>query len=391
MASARVLFVDDEPLIREYYSLLGGILGSDYEIFAVASAREGLTFLQQTPVDIVVSDLVMPEMNGKEFMGEVARRHPESMRIVLSGYDDQLTVAQSLMFGHRYMSKPFDLKNLAAVLNRICRLKYQIGGDKVKKIVSALGALPTPPKIFQRLVKALNSEFTSLQEVADIVQEDPGLTLKLLQIANSAYFGGGRRTVTTAEAVQLVGVEILRGLALCVHAFKFYSDRKITSLSASALWEHSIETAHHAQRLAVLEELPRNRCDEAFVVGLLHDIGKLVMAANADPDYAEVMNRTQNGALPAEDAELNIFGATHAQIGAYLLGLWGLPDEVVDAVDLHHDLGGSGQTGFTPLIAVHVAQCLSRAANRLNRLNLEYLRQAGLEERVPVWQEALRN
>lgn len=391
MVSARVLFVDDEPLIREYYSLLGGILGNDYEIFTVGSAREGLNFLQQTPVDIVVSDLVMPEMNGKEFMGEVARSHPESMRIVLSGYDDQLTVAQCLMFGHRYMSKPFDLKNLAAVLNRICRLKHQIGGDKVKKIVSALGALPTPPKIFQRLVKALNSEFTSLQDVADIVQEDPGLTLKLLQIANSAYFGGGRRTVTTAEAVQLVGVEILRGLALCVHAFRFYSDRKITSLSTSALWEHSIETAQGAQRLADLEELPRKSCDEAFVTGLLHDIGKLVMAANADRDYAEVMNRAENGAQPTGNIELEVFGATHAQIGAYLLGLWGLPDAVVDGVDAHHELPETGQTGFTPLVAVHVAQCLSPDGKRLGQLNLEYIREAGLENRIPVWQEALRS
>ena len=116
---SRILFVDDEPLMREFYAMVGSILGADYEIFTAASGREGLDFLARTPVDIVVSDHVMPQMNGHELMTEVAREHPESMRIVISAHEDQLTVAQCLMFGHRYFNKPFDLKNLAAVLKRI--------------------------------------------------------------------------------------------------------------------------------------------------------------------------------------------------------------------------------------------------------------------------------
>jgi putative nucleotidyltransferase with HDIG domain len=388
---SRILFVDDEPLMREFYMMVGSLLGPEYEVFTAAGGKEGLEFLAKTPVDIVVSDLVMPEMNGHEFMTEVAREHPESMRIVISAHEDQLTVAQCLMFGHRYFNKPFDIKNLASVLKRICHLKHQVGSEKLKRVVSGLGALPTPPRIYLRLTEALRSDFTSMDEVGRIVQEDPGLTLKLLQISNSAYFGLSRRIVTPMEAVQTVGLEILRGLVLCLHAFKFYQTKPFKSVSTSELWEHSFRTAHAARCLAKFEQLNGPQCEETFVSGLLHDIGKLVMAANADTDYQTVVKRSRHEGIPANDIELEIFGATHAQVGAYLLGLWGLPEPVVNTVEMHHSLNTVADKGFTPVTAIHVAQCLEPSPSRISRLDTAYLKRIGVENRILDWQSVLAN
>jgi HD-like signal output (HDOD) protein len=386
---SRILFVDDEPLMREFYAMVGSILGPDYEVFTAGSAADGLKFLTQTPVDIVVSDLVMPGTNGHEFMTAVAQEFPESMRIVISAHEDQLTVAQCLMFGHRYFAKPFDLKNLSSILKRICHLKHQVGSEKLKKIISGLGALPTPPRIYSRLNEALNSAYASLHEIGEIIQEDPGLTLKLLQISNSAYFAVHQRVVTPMEAVQVVGLEILRGIVLCVHAFKFYQNRPMRSLSATELWDHSLRTAMAARRLARHEQLPEQQCEETFVSGLLHDIGKLVLAANADAEYQIVMRRSRNEGIPSTDLEQEIFGATHAQVGAYLLGLWGLPEPVVSTVELHHSLEGVSTKGFSPVTAIHVAQCLEPSPNRISRIDTNYLKQIGVENRVLEWQSAL--
>lgn len=388
---SRILFVDDEPLMREFYAMVGSILGPEYQVFTAGSGAEGLKFLENTPVDIVVSDLVMPEMNGHEFMTTVAQAHPESMRIVISAHEDQLTVAQCLMFGHRYFAKPFDLKNLASVLKRICHLKHQVGSEKLKKVITGLGALPTPPRIHTRLNEALNSGYTSLDEIGGIIQEDPGLTVKLLQIANSVYFGVQQRVVSPMEAVQVVGLEVLRGLVLCLHAFKFYQNRVIRSVSATELWDHSLRTATSARRLAKYEQLPHQQCEETFVSGLLHDIGKLVLAANADDEYQLVIRRSQNEGTPASDLEQEVFGATHAQIGAYLLGLWGLPEPVVSTVEMHHSLEQVTSPGFTPVTAIHVAQCLEPSPHRISRINTKYLRTIGVENRVVEWQNVLAN
>ena len=386
---SRILFVDDEPLMREFYGMVGSLLGSDYEIFTVSSGKAGLEFLKRTPVDIVISDLVMPEMNGQEFMAAVSREHPDSMRIVISAHEDQLTVAQCLMFGHRYFSKPFDLKNLAAVLKRICHLKHLVGSEKLKRVVSGLGALPTPPKLYHRLSQAISSAYSSLDEIAAIVQEDPGLTVKLLQIANSAYFGTAQKVITPAEAVQIIGLEVLRALVLCVHAFKFYQDRNFKSISAVELWDHSLRTASAAQKLARYENLPPAACEEAFVSGLLHDIGKLVLAANADTDYRVVMERSRTEGTPVDQVEWEVFGATHAQIGAYLLGLWGLPEAIVSNVELHHSLDLNSNSGFTPAAAIHIAQFLERSPDRISQLDTRFLKQLGVENRISEWERVL--
>jgi putative nucleotidyltransferase with HDIG domain len=388
---SQILFVDDEPLMREFYRMVGTMLGPDYFVHTASSGKEGLEFLKRSSVDIVVSDLVMPEMNGQEFMAAVAQAHPESMRIVISAHEDQLTVAQCLMFGHRYFSKPFDLKNLSGLLRRICHLKHQVGSEKLRKVVSGLGALPTPPQIYVRLSKAVGSAFTSLEEIGEIVQEDPGLTVKLLQIANSAYFGNMRQIMTPMDALQVVGLEILRALVLCIHAFKFYQDKNFKSISAAELWNHSMNTATAARKLARYENLTTPACEEAFVSGLLHDIGKLVLAANADAEYQQVMERSRNEGTPVDQVEWEMFGATHAQIGAYLLGLWGLPEPIVNTVELHHSLDLHANTGFTPAAALHIAQFLERSPNRISQLDTRFLRQIGVENRVSEWERVLQS
>ena len=118
---SQVLFVDDEPLMRELYSMVGAALGDNFQITTLPTAKDALEFLQSSSVDVIVSDLAMPGMSGHELMTAVCREHPESMRILISAHDDQLTVAQSLMVAHRYFNKPFDVRNLAAVLKRIYR------------------------------------------------------------------------------------------------------------------------------------------------------------------------------------------------------------------------------------------------------------------------------
>lgn len=387
---SQVLFVDDEPLMRELYSMVGAALGDNFQITTLPTAKDALDFLQSSSVDVIVSDLAMPGMSGHELMTTVCREHPEAMRILISAHDDQLTVAQSLMVGHRYFNKPFDVRNLAAVLKRICHLKHQVGSGKLKRVISGLGALPTPPAIYQKLSRAVNSPYSTIEEIGAIVQEDPGLTLKLLQISNSAYFGTSRKIVTPGEAVQIVGLEILRALVLCIHAFKFFQDKKLKSLSVTELWDHSIRTASAARKLARYENLPAELCEETFVTGLLHDIGKLVLAANADSEYSEIMERSRREGTPVDQIEWESFGSTHAQIGAYLLGLWGLPETIVSNVELHHSLELNPQPGFTPAAAIHVAQFLERSPNRISQLDTRFLKQIGVENRISEWERVLQ-
>jgi putative nucleotidyltransferase with HDIG domain len=123
----------------------------------------------------------------------------------------------------------------------------------------------------------------------------------------------------------------------------------------------------------------------AFTAGLLHDIGKLILAANAEEDYRKVIEEADASRIPLWAAEKERFGTTHAQIGAYLFTLWGFPDAVVRAVENHHNLEGIEK--FSPAVAIHAAQCLQRGGEHEKQLNLALLGQLGLAERVDLWRD----
>lgn len=385
----RLLFVDDEPVIRELYANLGPVLGHGHEIYTASGGEEALRLMTSRPFDVVVADLAMPEMDGIEFLNEVVRTYPESARIVISGFADRLKVAECLTIGHRFFNKPFNFKTLAALLQRICQYSYLISSDRVRRIVCGTGALPTPPETYLQLTEALSSPYADLEVIGKIVEEDPGLTTKLLHIVNSAHFGTSRQIVTPAEAVQIVGIEVLRALMLGVQAFNYYDVKPFAIHTFKDLWGHSLRTAIGAKKIAVAEGLTSEQCEECFLAGLLHDIGKLILAANAETEYRLVLDLSEKAALPLDRAEKGIFASTHAQIGAYLLALWGLPDSIIRAVEMHHELDNERIEDFCPAVAVHVAQNLNPQEHRTNCLNRGAMRRLDLEGRLALWKEAL--
>ncbi|HEV8541434.1 MAG TPA: HDOD domain-containing protein, partial [Verrucomicrobiae bacterium] len=302
----RLLFVDDEPTIRDLYASIESALGHGHQVFTASRGDEALELMAQTQFDVVVSDLAMPEMDGIEFLNEVLRSYPESARIVISGFADRLKIAECLTVGHRFFSKPFNFRTLVGLLKRICQYSYLVNSEKLRRTVCGSGALPTPPETYLRLSEALNSPYSDLHDIGRIVEQDAGLTTKLLHIVSSAQFGVLRQVVTPSEAVQVIGIEILRALMLGIHAFNFYEGKPFAADTFKELWAHCLRTAAGARKIALLEGLPIEKAEEFFLAGLLHDIGKLVLSANAEKEYRLVLDLSKKAAVPLHQAEMGI-------------------------------------------------------------------------------------
>jgi HD-like signal output (HDOD) protein len=242
--------------------------------------------------------------------------------------------------------------------------------------------------MYLKLTRLLNSPYASIIEVAELLEQDPGLTSKLLQIVNSAYYGLGRKVINPTEAVQYLGVEVVRDLVLGVEAFSKWQENPAARAVPRTLWDHSLRTALSARRIASTWT-SREVGDQAFLGGLLHDLGKLVLFLNIPDEYKEVLDMAERYRIPAVEAEERRFGATHAQIGGYLLGLWGLPETIVNLVEHHHTLRSCARESTAPLIAIHAAQYLDEAHPREDGLQLDYLREMGMEQQIPRWKELL--
>ncbi len=360
----RVLFVDDNPLVLQGLQRMLRPLRGEWEMTFVESGAVALALMAQRPFDVVVSDMRMPAMNGAQLLNEVMRRYPQTIRLILSGHADQDLILKCVGSTHQYLAKPCDADALKATVQRAAALGVSLRNEAVKRLVTQMDRLPSLPTLYLELLERLQRPETTAEELARVIERDPGMAAQVLKLANSAYFGRSRPVADPFEAVIFLGLDTLKSLVLCLHAFSQYEGLELVGLSLDQLWGHSLEVAANARRLVWAREAPRKMADEAFAAGLLHDVGKLVLASNCRPQYQEVERQVAEGRGDALAAETAVFGCTHADVGGYLLGLWGLPVPVVEAIALHHEPGRTVIREFSPVTAVHVANVLAHRPPR---------------------------
>jgi putative nucleotidyltransferase with HDIG domain len=389
----RVLFVDDEPkLLRGLQRMLAGA-DCDWETAFAQNGREALTLLERQAFDVVVSDMRMPEMDGATLLDEVRQRYPDVARIVLSGHSERTLVFRSVGVAHRYLAKPCELDDLRSVVTRAIALRRVLADSGLRSLVSQLCKIPSMPQVYRELMARIQCPNKSLRDLGAIVAQDVGMTAKILQIVNSAFFGLPRHVPDPVQAVCLLGLDVLQALVVTIHIFAELPLDSVDDLGLGNLWNHSTETGAIAKLVASAQGCDREVCDHALMAGLLHDTGKLILAANQTQRYRQALRLAEERAMPPLAAERDVFGATHAEVGAYLLGLWGLPDPTVEAVAFHHRPAECGVPTLTPLTAVHVADALQHAHHEANdgassdRLDTEYLEQLGLADRWPAWRD----
>jgi putative nucleotidyltransferase with HDIG domain len=384
--SKSILFVDDEPSILGIYEMLQPFLGPEFSIATATNAQDALQLMTTQPVDVVVSDLTMPQIGGIDFLTRVAAQHPATARIVISGYADEITAAKCVMVGHRYFNKPFSPNTLTTVLHSLCDAQTKAANNRIREYVGRLESIPTLSRTFQELNRALRSNGLPIRDISAIIERDLALTAKVLQMVNSARFSPARRINSIFEAVQMLGFDLVRALVLGIHVFQF-GDKISSSNLYQTVWNHSLQTAFGAKQLAALEGLDSDACEDAFLLGLLHDIGKVVLAASCS-EYHDLWKKHFHDSRTLIARENDAFGANHSNVGAYLLRLWGLSETVADGVDSHHNLAALKDAGFSPLFAVHAAQQL--AADRHVPIDADLLDHLGLKSHVSDWAKAIR-
>lgn len=392
----RVLFVDDETMVLQGLQRMLRPMRNDWEMEFVESGPAALERMAAAPADVVVSDMRMPGMNGAQLLTEVMRRFPKTVRIILSGHADHDLVLKAVGSTHQYLHKPCEPELLKATVQRAVALGDSLDNEQVKALVSQMSRLPSLPVIYLQVVEELQSADASLARVGEIIAKDVGMSAQVLKLVNSAFFGLRRRVANAADAVNYLGLDTIKALVLSLHTFSQYESTDLGGISMVALRNHSLITAACAKHIARMENADAKLVDEAFIGGLLHDTGKLVLAANFSAPYARAMRLAQDGGLSFTAAEHGVFGCTHADVGGYLLGLWGLPVPVVECVSYHHHPNRTLENGFSPLTAVHAANVLAYAldkeavAGRRPDFDFDYLARVGKAGRVGSWQEGCR-
>ncbi len=252
--------------------------------------------------------------------------------------------------------------------------------------------MPSIPTIYLELQEKIADPAVELNDVAKIISKDLAMTAKILQLVNSAFFGLFQKVETPLRAVSLLGLDTIKSLVLGVQIF---SDKSlsINPQLVDKLWRHSMQVGAFAKKITFAETGDNEAASEALFAGILHDIGKLILLSKMEKKYAEALTTAESHSCTMFDAEKKIFNASHCEMGAYLIGLWGFQTDVVEAIGFHHQLENYPAQTFTPALAVHVANVYEHQFNpdqnssTVHQLDMDYINSRGFESRLDDWKE----
>ena len=383
----RILFVTGDPHLP---ARMRADLADTWETAFAASGGQALAACAQAPYQVVVTDLRMADMSAAEFLRKLLVHHPGTARFVLSESTDRVANAEVAELAHQFLRKPCDPAFLRSALRRTFQLGARVRSGQARELVARIGHLPSVPAIYAEINRLMDSERATSDNLGAAIGKDIAMTAMILKLANSAFFGQRQNVSSPAGAVAILGVDLLKSLVLAHGLFSQTGGFRLPTFRLDHLWRHSVAVASAAKQIAELEGLGRSAAAEHFTAGLLHDIGILVLASRFPDAYGRILETQRAAGCDLETAEFHLLGATHGEVGGYLLGLWGLPETVVQAAACHHQPAQQEPAAFSPALSVHVADSLlvddpEHELFSTAKLDRGYLDRLGLADRIPVW------
>ena len=332
----KILIVDDEALVLK--SLKREFFDADFETLLAGSAKEGLEILKNMPVDVVVTDIQMPEMNGLEFLEIVKDKYPGITRIILSGFVEESTVISAITrrVATSYLTKPWVTKSFRKNIEQTLVLRKTLEDQALLSLISQIDKLPTLPMIYQEFEQAVAKDFP-VKKIAGIVQEDVSISTRLLQVVNSAYYGQGKIS-SIDRAIMALGLKFVKDIVFTVSLIEQMDWTPDQTRHLEWIFLHSSLVSFVIK--AVYESAFRKKLDDIYAsAGITHDIGRLILLQFFPDRYEEVFTYQKEN--PDKDfqsceKELGYANMTHCELGAYFLNWWNLPDTNIKLALFHH-------------------------------------------------------
>lgn len=388
-----IVFVNSDPSIFSRFEGLVKEFNADWGVTFCSNKQAGLQMCMDKQDAVLVCDSREQRFDVFDFFAELKSLTPSTTRVVLSNKDKEKRFLNSLNLVHSILPDTISSADLENRLNRTITVGEVLKADSLVELLNGTDVVPSVPSLYLELMDLINSEDTSIPEIGTLVAKDVGMTVKLLQVVNSSFFGLRREILTAEDAAVILGVEAIKAMVLSQQAFQAFSSKNIAVDYVNSLWQHSVTTASFARCIARLEKADKRTVDIAFTAGMLHDVGKLVLMDLLPEQYEQYLIALKKDSLDVNVIERMIFGATHAEVGAFLLRKWGLSDEIVEPVMFHHDPTAIRST-FGALTAVYVADCLAfeltgKDTDNLH-LDVSYLRSLDCIINSRSWREECR-
>ncbi len=388
-----VLFVDDDLAALKRFEHTYHTLRNQWEIHFTSTGKTALDLMSQRQFDVIVADLEMPNMDGVELLNESLKRHPQTARFLRCDVEERSWLKKCNGTVPLQMARECDAESLGNALTRALRLNVFMANPSVQLLIGKLTRLPSLPLLYTQVNTELAKPDGSIEFIGRLIAKDPAMTAKILQAVNSADFALSRQILDPKEAVMHLGAERTKSVLLLASVCVQLNNAKCEGFSHEKLWMHSMATGASASAITMAETKDAKMADMAFTAGLLHDVGKLLLASNLPDQYVQIFSQSNRRKLPAREIELEAFGATHAELAACLLGNWGLPLTILEAIAWHHCPIRGDDKSFSLVTAVHAANAIEYEKKDdiadifESQIDDAYIAGLGLVEQAFLWRK----
>ena len=334
-----IIFVDDDiTTLQSAKALLGG----DWDLTTAASDAEALSLLEEYSADMVIVSAALREGDGLSLLRQVRDQNPAIVRILATDDPDLDSAAKAFSDAdiQQVIAKPWKDREFVEIIRSAFQ---QAASQEVEllglhRIIGDLESLPPVPRVYAELCKVTEDpQTTSTEEVARVIGRDPAVAAKILQIANSAFFGQRRQVETINWAVVVLGLEMVKNLVLATGVFQSLASADVDALNQDQFWKHCLACGMAAATLERKLSKDRKKSEVAMLAGTIHDLGKLVLVQYMPERYGEVVSTAKMQQTVLTEIEEEMLGTTHAAVGGYLAEWWNLPSNIAEALHWHHD------------------------------------------------------
>lgn len=388
--SKNILFVDEDKSQLQALDKMITPMKKRWEVSYASSPEELTAQLQTRPFDVVATDLVMNGFESDALLNEIKNRQPGAIRFIISESINSANCLQFVKYAHQFITKPCSSAELIDKIKKSLRLKNIFLNERAAKAIASIEELPSMPDLYHKLERELKKEDVIIRDIGKLIGEDISMTAGILKLVNSPFFGLFSKVYSPEKAVTLLGLDTLKGLVLGMHLFNFKGSEKI-DFSIEELGQHCQYTGLLARSIIKSEGGSNDIAENTFLAGFLHDIGKLILSTSYTDEYSVILGIVRESNIPIQEAEKDILGFTHAEVGAYLLAIWGFNEDVVEAVYCHHEPSKLGSTDLSPAVAIHVANSFDHELRVKNNdyaphlLDATWLEQNNFSPKLVEW------
>ncbi|WP_319778852.1 response regulator [Maridesulfovibrio sp.] len=388
--SKNILFIDRDTAQLEALDKSMASMKKRWQVYYASTKEEIMDLLRTRPFDIIAMDFKIDGFKDDELLEEIKNRQPGSIRFIISESINSENCLKFVKYAHQFITKPYTESELLGKIKKGLRLKHVFLNERAAKGIASIEELPTMPDLFVQLERELSKDDVMISNIGKLIGEDMSMTAGLLKLVNSPFFGLYSRVTNPEQAVTLLGLDNLKGLVLGIHLFNLRESKKI-DFSIEKLGRHCQYTALMARAIIKAEGGSNELAEHTFLAGFLHDIGKLVLSTSYTEEYSTILSIVQETDITVQEAEKDILGFTHAEVGAYLLAIWGFDEDVIEAIYCHHKPQRLGSIDLSPAVAVHVANSFDHELRVSNNdytphlLSADWLEQNNFSAKLPEW------